>query len=492
MDFAEWTTPATTAFDIALTRHGKNVLSEPFAPELTYFLFDKTEDQIFGYKQPRIAISFRASDMKPSVKISYKQKIRIDLPGADQFVDLEKLLGPFFPADAFTNAPVNENAPFTPPGSLLFNYSYEGSQFEIWNAPLSDRQAIQIVKNMKILIPMYIEGGTVTFLDDDDNDEERWAINRWQVFLLYQKSGNNYTLTGFSTSYRFDTMPMVDSPVEPIAEDLELNNIIPAAPSEPPTNSVRERISQFLILPPFQHQPHGIRLYQTMMKIFLSKPYIFEVTVEDPNEHFDNLRDYCDFATLLADPTFRKLYPISSLPPDTPLKPDSPVPITAMIPKSILTTLCANHKLIDRQVARLIELYLLSQIPVSNRSRTRIMARKSASVNAEDRKFYFWRLLVKQRVFLRNKEELQEFDESERIERIESSVDSLLEHYVQLIEGFEKRVDRGWLKDARQENSQTGAGRTLVNGAPRKRKVVESSESEDEPSTKRQATEPLE
>jgi histone acetyltransferase 1 len=501
MEFTEWTTPATSAFSIALTRNYKNVFDEPFSPAYTYFIFDKTEDLIFGYKKPRVDISFRANDMKPSVRISYKQKMAIDLPGVGEFVELNKLLENYFPADAFEETSTDAVTEWTPPGEVLHQYNYNGKRFEIWSASLSDRRAIEIIKNMKILIPMFIEGGTFDFLNDDDVAEERWTIERWKIFLLYQKDDANYTLVGFATSYRFEVFPTIteeDMTVESKSDTSDFTQI-PSLPVKATPNSVRERISQFLILPPYQHQPHGIYLYQTMMNIFLSNPAIFEVTVEDPNEHFDNLRDYCDLSTLLSDSTFRNLKPVSSVPDLKSLSSNSPVPIDDILPKEIIPTLCTRHKMIQRQVERLIEMYLLHQIPLAHRARTRIIARKWKSVQEDDRRYYFWRLLVKRRVYIRNKEDLKEIEENERIERVESSVDSLQEHYQQLFEGFEKRVDLGYLTNATQ-NVYTVSGaerRVVVNGgqAMRKRKVIDSSEDDeddDELPAKRQATEPLE
>lgn len=122
------------------------------------------------------------------------------------------------------------------------------------------------------------------------------------------------------------------------------------------------------------------------------------------------------------------------------------------------------------------------------------MSRKAQSSNEKDRQYYFWRLLVKYRVFIRNKEDLAEVAENERIERIESSVDSLQEQYEQLISGFEKRVGSGFLTDIPQAKDAAGGAerRVVVNGgSTKKRKVIESSDDEDEAPAKRQATEPL-
>jgi histone acetyltransferase 1 len=510
-NFAQWVTPAQDAFNIALRRPGDNAYN--FPPEYTFFMFPATEDNVFGYKDPQIRITFRAYDMKPSIQIESKGKMNLSMPGADKFVEIPKILEKFFPAEAFTSDETGLEQPsaWKPPGEKLHEYTYEDKRFEIWSATLADKRAIEIVKNMKILIPMFIETGTINFLDDDENDADRWALERWRVFLVYEvDSRNDYLLAGFSTSYNFwvflksrtDDEELLDEQDKEVDESSYsepddfaalLNAPIPSQP-----NTARERISQFIILPPYQHQNHGINLYQTMMSLYLTDSRIFEVTVEDPNESFDNLRDYCDLSYLLTHSTsFRSIKPVSTVPNTADLSPKSFAPIDDILSPTIVSELCTKHKLIERQVERLIEMYLLSQIPPAHRLRTRVAARKWKSSNEHDRQYYFWRLMVKHRVWLRNRESLKEFEENERVEKIEGTVDFQQEGYVQLLEGFEKRVEAGYLTDRpRRTDAYGGAERTVVlnggSGATRKRKVIESSSDEDdEVPAKRQATEPL-
>ena len=71
----------------------------------------------------------------------------------------------------------------------------------------------------------------------------------------------------------------------------------------------RMRISQFVILPHYQGKSHGARLYDFIFTTFWNKNNIREITVEDPNESFDDLRDRCDLRRLqmlgvMDDPGF--------------------------------------------------------------------------------------------------------------------------------------------------------------------------------------------
>lgn len=64
-------------------------------------------------------------------------------------------------------------------------------------------------------------------------------------------------------------------------------------------SSSRLRLSQFVILPPYRKQAHGSRLYQQVYAQALAEDGVSELTIEDPNEAFDRLRDSSDLRTLL-------------------------------------------------------------------------------------------------------------------------------------------------------------------------------------------------
>ena len=57
--------------------HGKPILDEPFHPTFTYPIFGD-EESIVGYKKPRIDLSFRANDLKPSLRIQFQEEIKLD------------------------------------------------------------------------------------------------------------------------------------------------------------------------------------------------------------------------------------------------------------------------------------------------------------------------------------------------------------------------------------------------------------------------------
>jgi histone acetyltransferase 1 len=108
-----------------------------------------------------------------------------------------------------------------------------------------------------------------------DLDDERWEI--LYVFKLSKDTqdekvtrrlGNVESLVGFVTLYNFRN----------------------------PIKGTRLRVCQALVLPPFQRQGHGQQLLRCVYdKLALPRPFVTEVTVEDPASGFTKLRDATDF-----------------------------------------------------------------------------------------------------------------------------------------------------------------------------------------------------
>jgi len=311
---------------------------------------------------------------------------------------------------------------------------------------------------MSILVLLFIEGATTESL----NDEE--TIDRWYIYLLYEitplpkSSASPYTLAGFSTSYRSWIFPTFDImratkqlPSPPPEANGEAAKYVPPRVSQDPKTFLlneklnrlettsRERISQFLILPPYQGQSLGSRLYDTIFEDLVNRPFIFEIPVEDPSEAFDAMRDYSDIVYLRKLPLFQSLSVAATLPPDS-LRKDSPIPRNLILGNGVdLEKLRHETKIVSRQFYRMVELHLLSTIPSSNRSRSRI-TRKAKSSNENDRKYYFWRLALKHRIYSQNADALDQMEVSEKVEKLEAAVDNQQEEYEERLEGMEKRA----------------------------------------------------
>ena len=456
---------------------------ESFNPSFTYAVIDEQET-IAGYKNPHIELDFRANDLKPKLKIQFDQQLDLKKISSELTqVDLSPALFREHLPDSADETIDATSQDWKPPGERLSTFSLHDKQYEIWKASMTDGVARQIWNNMKIFVLLFIEGATTNGLDDEE------TLDRWSIYLLYEvtplkdSTASPYTLAGFSTTYRswifptFEIMRHTKQLPSPPPEDA--NGEPKYVPARLTQNSEtflfnekinhletpsRERISQFLILPPYQGQSLGSRLYETVFKDLSSKPFIYEIPVEDPSEDFDAMRDYSDITYLRSLPAFQSLSLASTLPQES-LRKDSPIPRDQILGNGRdLEELRHEAKIVTRQFYRMVELHLLSTIPHTNRSRARI-TRKAKASNENDRKYYFWRLALKHRIYSQNRDALDQMeDAAEKVEKLESAVDSQQEEFEERLEGLEKR--QRWTAD---DGSSNGA----KSRSKRKRVVVE-------------------
>lgn len=253
--------------------------------------------------------------------------------------------------------------------------------------------------------------------------------------------------------------------------DTSLGSLLPA----------RQRISQFLILPPYQSSGHGSYLYNSMMSYFLPQSIICEISVEDPNESFDDLRDINDLIRLRHD---KQGFSSLRINVDTKLpgSQTTPLPTSSLLDQQTLSSLQKSSKMAPRQFARMVEMHLLDKIPMRHRSMARI-SRKDRATDEWDRAYYFWRLLVKQRLYKHNKELLAQLELEERVEKLEETLNGVERDYVRLLEAVAKREKKIEGTGALQA-MHPATGDTLMNKlekrVPVKRRVVDEDDEDEE------------
>ena len=71
--------------------------------------------------------------------------------------------------------------------------------------------------------------------------------------------------------------------------------------------SFRLRLSQFLILPPFQGAGHGGHFYDIIFANARADPQVQEISIEDPSAKFEDLRDRRDLLFLEENGVFRDI-----------------------------------------------------------------------------------------------------------------------------------------------------------------------------------------
>ena len=466
---------ANEALHVSIVQPGpdnsKLVTRHQFHPKFTYPIVGEAE-QIFGYKGLDVEIQFAAHNLRPHVSISYDKKF--STVGTTSALDLNSKLREFLPPTTFEHEFESEvlNEPgaagWTPPGTCVKKYTRSGENYEVWAGSLLDMSMRTLVDNIQVLIVFFIEGGQFINLEDVD-----WTLDRWRVYLTYHKASKQpttnaspYSFVGYSTTYRFYKFQ------EPAKDHVRSSSPF-SETITPKSLSSRLRISQFLITPPYQSSGHGSALYQAIYDEVMADPTIVELTVEDPSEEFDKLRDMNDYVTL------REQFEAADIKIDTApfakmergrLK---KIPTTKLLPLHELEVIRVRNKIAGRQFARMVEMFLLAQIPLPSRasggaSLTSLKVRGARNPNPDDRAYYWWRLLLKQRIVKKNKDVLMQISLEERLPQIEDSARGQEDEYEGLILMYALRKDK--------EVDRHGNGTSTV----RKRKVIDDDDDEDE------------
>ncbi|KAK5726909.1 histone acetyltransferase 1 [Elasticomyces elasticus] len=495
----DWSSNTTQCTTISITTANTRPITS-FQPAFTYPIFGE-EESVFGYQDLNIELSFRAHDLRPRCAVSWARKWEGDGAGEVKATDIQEAIAEFLPESAFSDdalASREDTASWTPPGEKIESYERDGENYEIWVSSLADERARTLVENMAILVPLFIEGGTILQLSQD------WSTRRWKVFLLYHvnpepaKRTSPYELVGFGTSYRVFNLPNSRESQTEDETNMTLNggasleSLLPSPDGSTPQASSqaspldlpsRERLSQFLILPPYQNAGHGQALYNAMYTHLTTPFNVRELTIEDPNEAFDDLRDLCDLLYLRSHvPEFAALR-INQDVPTSSLGLNDKIPVDLIIDGTTRDRIRRETKIEARQFGRLVEMHTLSFIPSAKRSRSRI-TRKEKSSNADDRAYYFWRLYTKQRLFIHNRDQLIQLEREERGEKLEAALDSVQEGYSAMLEKVEARSQsmartgpaNGKAMTKRKADSGVEDEETVLGAAKpathRKRKVV--------------------
>lgn len=249
---------------------------------------------------------------------------------------------------------------------------------------------------------LFIEAGS--YIDDEDD--------HWELFLLYRKNSNGISeFAGFCTVYQYFWYKTTE------LHDASNSNEV----GEAFTPNLRKRISQFVILPTHQGRGVGAGFYETLVKIFLRDKAVREISVEDPSEAFDDLRDRCDLTRLYENGTWT----------------DNDFIKSARIDPGWVEATCERNKMTPRQFDRCLEMALL----------------KFADIDTDPEVARRYRLLVKKRLYLRNKEPLDEMTKEEKKEKLEETFEVLKEDYLRILSKVKFDKKRAAVTDAEEETT---------------------------------------
>ncbi|RXK37212.1 histone acetyltransferase type B catalytic subunit [Tremella mesenterica] len=373
---------------------------QPFHPEFTYPIFGE-EEMIFGYKNLDVSLEFSSGSLRQHLTISHSAQLSSSATPPD---DIEGILYKFIPPDYskssedFDRLVQEDSLKFKPLGEKIGEYSRpawkakgkgkgkktngagttgsseEGKEGEVkfemykttWNTP----GFREYHRRMQIFILFFIEGGSYVHEDED----------AWEFITLYERrtrstGEDTYHFVGYTSVYPFWCYP----------------------------DSVRLRLSQFVILPPYQQLGHGSALYSTLYQHVLSRPEVAELTVEDPAEAFEDLRDRNDLRWLVEQGV-----------PDDPLF--GQIGGTRAERVKWEMGLRKKYKIAQRQFDRLLEMLLLRRLDRSD----------PVKVKA-------YRLHVKARLYRFNYEMLCQMSLEERKEALSKTYESVIEDYDRIL-----------------------------------------------------------
>jgi len=429
----DWTSDANEALTLSLVRSQEDKQSlaegesyENFHPTFTYPIYGEDE-KIYGYNDLLIDLRFTSGSLVQYLNVKYSGKLGSTSTVDDVEGTLSKFIPPgYYKDETEFSARVEEDATtFRPPGQLVYTYtrpsplqngkgkgvpnfqsldpeSQDTVVFEVYHATWNTPGFKEYHRRMQLFILLYIEAGS--YIDEEEEI--------WEFVVLYEKRKRRatphiatYHFVGYSSLYPFYYFP----------------------------EKTRLRLSQFVILHPYQHLGHGSELYKAIYQYILSHPTIAELTVEDPAEAFEDLRDRNDLRMLLSSKTFMEegfgdgavSYSggrvggigrgrksgrggIESAAAKGKMGPPAD--------KVWVEKWRSDLKIAGRQFQRLVEMLILIRLDTSN---TRTMRA--------------YRLQVKERLYRFNFEALAQMEKQERLDKLEETFQSVQGDYLRIL-----------------------------------------------------------
>lgn len=426
----QWTTDSNEALTLSLVRapKDKEVLGEDesyenFHPIFTYPIFGEQE-KIYGYRDLVINLSFASGSLAYFLDI----KSSATLEGSSTIDDVRRTLEQFIPADyykteeAFLGRVEEEADTFRPFGEKVYSYTRmapgaagkgkgvgaldeadtDAVVFEVWHAKWDTPGFKEYHRRMQLFILLYIEAGS--YIQEGEES--------WEFVVLFEKRKRRtaspvetYHFVGYSSLYPFYCYP----------------------------EKVRLRLSQFIILPPYQHKGHGSGLYTAIYQYVLSQPLIAELTVEDPAEAFEDLRDRNDLKMLLNHEQFMSEAfgdasvstssgggKVGGVGPQrrnkTKVSGKARGKLEPPADKAWMEKWRKDLKIAGRQFHRLMEMIILLHLDP-----------------ADARAMRAYRLQVKERLYRFNYEVLVQLEDKERLEKLQETFESVREDYQRIL-----------------------------------------------------------
>ncbi|KAJ7973739.1 Histone acetyltransferase type B catalytic subunit [Quillaja saponaria] len=142
-------------------------------------------------------------------------------------------------------------------------------------AAISNAEVVRMVVGNRVTGHLYSRLIPLVLLLVDGSSPIDVTDPRWELYLMIQKKsdqqGEMQRLIGFTAVYRFYHYP----------------------------DGSRLRLSQILVLPPYQHKGYGRYLLEVLNDVAISEN-VFDLTVEEPLDHLQHVRSCVDTVRLLV------------------------------------------------------------------------------------------------------------------------------------------------------------------------------------------------
>ncbi|XP_053695779.1 histone acetyltransferase type B catalytic subunit [Sabethes cyaneus] len=256
-----------------------------FHPEMAHQVFGEQES-IFGYRDLQIDVGFAAGSLDIYFNIKYSQKIDDVSPDGVKADDVEKALAELVEDGCYyTNLEeykkiikVKAEA-FKPFGTKVDEFKINPGicgpkerTFEVYVSDINDKDFLKYHARLESLSFWFIDAFSRVEHDP-----------LWLFFIVYEKYSDGgetrYATAGYFTVYQYYSYPQF----------------------------IRPRISQILVLPPFQKLGIASRLIETTVnKYFLAKSNVADITYEEPTDIVQHIRSVIDAKHCMTLPAFAK------------------------------------------------------------------------------------------------------------------------------------------------------------------------------------------
>mmetsp|Transcript_19987 Transcript_19987/g.27679 ORF Transcript_19987/g.27679 Transcript_19987/m.27679 type:complete len:477 (-) Transcript_19987:115-1545(-) len=328
---------ACKAVTFRLVRTAEDVSEniEGFHPEFCHQIFGE-EEIVYGYKGLKVNVYLHCVSMQALVDIQFAEKmpppLRAGMGGGRAPDDIEGLLKEALPSGFTTHRKdflaildrLQACPPQLPSQATLLAQGAEGeTEWSVASLSLEKSSEMKnLAERLQPLVLFFIDGGS--FIDTEDP--------KWDLHVLLVKDAQGQTsLAGFCTVYRFYGYP----------------------------ESIRLRISQVIVLPPYQRHGHCSRLIESVYsQARMPAGGVLDVTMEEPTDVLRRVRDRVELRGLLANPLFSQAAAAAVTAGAT----ETPPKRAMQVPEQVSHNARSDLKMCKGQLARCWEFLLYREI----------------------------------------------------------------------------------------------------------------------------------